>query len=258
MPEPRVPGPTFVATTIPTMRTKQSQSSCPDSTACDACSVRELALFADLTRAELGSNPSIQDLRLSPGACLYRAGDTGAAIYTVREGLLKLEQYLPDGTSRIVSLLGPGQVAGLEVTVAAVYEHAAVALQPTWVCRLPTEIVARLSGKLHRQLMKKWHEAVLQAHDCTRELATGSARQRVARLFLMLASRDAASSNTAQSAHGRCRLFGREDIGALLGVTTETASRVVAQFRRMGTVQELGPNSFTCDLEALEQIATEV
>ena len=214
---------------------------------CDRCEIRELALFADLTRTDLGPNPPIQDLQLSAGALLYRADDPGAAIYTVREGLLKLEQYLSDGTQRIVSLLGPGQVAGLEAMVAGAYEHSAVALQPTRVCRLPIGIVARLSAKLHRQLMKKWHEAVLKAHACTRELATGSARQRVARLFLMLTPPGAS----------QCRLFGREDMGALLGVTTETASRMVAEFKRSGVIRETAANSFDYDPEIMRRIAAE-
>jgi CRP-like cAMP-binding protein len=231
----------------PDARLAGCQPACPEAVVCDQCDIRELALFADLTRADLGPNPHIQDLHLSAGAFLYRADDPGVAIYTVREGLLKLEQYLPDGTQRIVSLLGPGQVAGLEAMVAGAYEQSAVALQSTRVCRLPIGIVARLSGKLHRQLMKKWHEAVLKAHACTRELATGSARQRVARLFLMLTPPD--------SSH--CRLFGREDMGALLGVTTETASRTVAEFKRTGVIREITANSFDYEPEAMKRIAAD-
>jgi CRP/FNR family transcriptional regulator, anaerobic regulatory protein len=133
----------------------------------------------------------------------------------------------------------------LEATVSDVYEHAAVALQAVRACRIPKEVVNRLSPKLHRQLMNKWHDAVKKSHDCLRELSTGSARQRVARLFLLLAPTDTAE----------CRLFGREDVGALLGVTTETASRLVAELKRQGVVREQSPNLFTCDRATLEAIA---
>ena len=95
--------------------------------------------------------------------------------------------------------------------------------------------------------MKKWHDAVQHSHECTRELSTGSARQRVARLFSLL----------APAAIRRCRLFGRDDMGALLGITTETASRIVAELKRAGAVSEIAPNTFERNLDALDRIAAE-
>ena len=213
---------------------------------CGECAIRDLVLFADLKPEDVAAcQASIEDVGLVPGACLYRAGDTGTALFTVREGLLKLQQSLEDGSQRIVSLLGRGQVAGLEATVAGRYEHSAIALQPTRLCRIPCEVVVRLAPKLHRQLMKKWHESLGRANDCTRDLGTGHARQRVARLFLML----------APAGEPRVRLFGREDIGALLGITTETASRMVADLKRQGAVREVSLNLFERNIDRLAAIA---
>lgn len=215
---------------------------------CEQCSIRDLVLFADLKGEDFGIiHLPIEDIRLVPGSALYQPGQAAGHVFTVREGLFKLEQYLPDGNRRIVSLLGQGDVAGLEATVADCYEHAAVALSPAKVCRIPRDVVTRLTPKLHRQLMKKWHDAVQRSHECTRELSTGSARQRVARLFRLL----------APESMTECRLFGREDLGALLGITTETASRVVAEFKRAGFVTETAPNLFQRDLAALDAIAGE-
>ncbi|OAN52189.1 Crp/Fnr family transcriptional regulator [Paramagnetospirillum marisnigri] len=215
---------------------------------CERCQIRDLVLFADLAGEDFGViHLPIEDLWLPPGAPLYQPDQAATHIHTVREGLFKLEQYLPDGNRRIVSLLRQGDVAGLEAIVADRYEHAAVALQASKVCRIPKDVVARLSPKLNRQLMNKWHEAVRRSHECTRELSTGSARQRLARLFGLL----------APPLVPRCRLFGREDVGALLGITTETASRVVAEFKRSSIITEVAPNLFERDLAALERIAAE-
>ena len=213
---------------------------------CSECAIRDLVLFADLKAEDIkaGDLP-IKDIRLAPGDSLYRSGDAGEALFTVREGLLKLQQALSDGSQRIVNILGQGQVAGLEVTVAGHYEHTAIALQPAKLCRIPREVADRLAPKLHRQLMRKWHESLTRAHECTRELATGHARQRVARLFLMLAPAEEA----------RVRLFGREDVGALLGITTETASRMIADLKRSGAVREVAPNLFERDIGHLGAIA---
>ena len=228
------------------MRDHEIEAAWQGLASCEQCQIRDLVLFADLTGEDFNAvHMPIEDLWLPPGSALYQPGQAATHVFTVREGLFKLEQYLPDGVKRIVSLLGQGDVAGLEATVGEVYEHAAVALQSAKVCRIPKDVIARLTPKLHRQLMKKWHDAVQRSHDCTRELSTGSARQRLARLFLML----------APGSVGQCRGFGREDMGALLGITPETASRGVAELKRGSAVIEVAPNLFERDLVVLEKIA---
>lgn len=217
---------------------------------CRNCAIRHLVLFADLHEADFDLiHLPIEELRLEPGGHLYRAGEDGTAAFTIRKGMVKLVQYLADGTQRIVRLLRPGSVAGLEVLAGATYEHTAEVLQPTLVCRIPREVIERLSRetpRLHRQLMAKWSDTVRQADEWLTGLNTGAARQRVARLFLHLAGED-----------GVCHLLSREDIGAILSVTTETASRTVAEFKRSGVVVETAPNLFTIDRERLETIAAD-
>jgi CRP-like cAMP-binding protein len=53
----------------------------------------------------------------------------------------------------------------------------------------------------------------------------------------------------------RCYLPTRDDIGAMLGITSETASRVVADFKRGGLVRELDAKHARVEPEGLEQIA---
>lgn len=230
------------------MRDHEIEAAWHGQASCEHCSIRDLVLFADLESEDFGViHLPIEDIRLPAGTALYQPDQAASHVFTVREGLVKLEQYLPDGNHRIVSLLRQGDVAGLEATVSDHYEHAAVALSPAKICRIPRDVVARLTPRLHRRLMEKWHDAVRRSHECTRELSTGSARRRVARLFRLLAPDDVAE----------CRLFGREDLGALLGITPETASRVVAEFKRTGLITEVSSNLFRRNLPALDAAADE-
>ncbi len=214
--------------------------------ACEQCRIQDRVLFADLDAGDFSALAGpIDDVELPPGGTLYHAGQPATALYTVRTGVIKLEQYLADGTRRIVGLASQGDLLGLEGTVAETYEHTAIALHPASVCRIPKTIIDGMEPKLNRQIMRKWHDSARKAHACIRDLGTGHARQRVARLFLVL----------APPSTPRCRLFGREDVGALLGVTTETASRTIAEFKRHGLVAEVATNVFTRDIAALERIA---
>ena len=205
-----------------------------------------MVLFADLTSDDFNAvHQPIEDLPMPPGTALYRHDDPAQALFTIREGLVKLEQYLPDGTYRIVNLLRQGDVAGLEATLSPRYEHTAIALQPTKVCRIPRDVVNKLAPKLNRQLMSKWHQMVQGTHQCMRDLSTGSARQRMARLFMILAP---------SSVH-HCRLFGRDDVGALLGITTETACRMVTELKKRQAVTEVASSVFVRDFTLLDAIA---
>ncbi|OIO56009.1 MAG: Crp/Fnr family transcriptional regulator [Alphaproteobacteria bacterium CG_4_10_14_0_2_um_filter_63_37] len=219
---------------------------------CRTCSVRESVLFAGLKEEEFSLiHLPIDDLTFPPQSPLYLDGQAGEALFTVRQGLVKLEQTLADGTTRIVRLLQSGDVAGMEALLGQPYAHTAICLHETKVCRLPRAVIERLdreSPRLHRALLTRWHRALSQADAWLTELSTGPARARVARLLLRL------SDTGAQSP---CTLFSREDMGAMLGITTETASRVIAEFKRGGLLRG-NPGAPTCDRDGLQAVANSV
>ncbi len=217
---------------------------------CRNCGIRHLALFADLQEGDFTLiHEPIEDLHYKAGTVLYRPGEPPTHVFTVRSGLLKLTQYLAGGTQRIVRLLKQGDVAGLEAVLGEAYQHAAMALQPVDVCRIPVTAIQRLdtqTPRLHYQLMQRWQRALQEADTWLTELSTGTARARVARLLLRQAE---------ASADGTFELLGREDVGAILGMTTETASRVIADYKRSGYVQDVNGGWVRADLSALAGIA---
>jgi CRP-like cAMP-binding protein len=217
---------------------------------CLNCSLRTSVLFSGLKEQDFGHiHDPIDQFALKPGTVLYHAGDRGEYMFTVRTGALKLVQYLPDGSQRIVRIARATDVLGLEAMLDGGYQHEAVALQLTEVCRFPARVVRELgreSPELHRELMARWQRALSEADAWLTELSTGSARQRVARLLLRLV-RDRETCE--------CPLFSREDMGAMLGITTETASRTIAEFKRQSLLVETSPNLFLLDIPNLRRIA---
>jgi CRP-like cAMP-binding protein len=217
---------------------------------CRHCALRTTVLFAGLDERDFDRiHDPIDQYDLKPGMTLYQAGDHGDYMYTVRSGSLKLVQYLPDGSQRIVRIARGTDVLGLEALVDETYQHDAVALQRTEICRFPTRVVRELgreNPKLHKELMSRWQRALQEADAWLTELSTGAARQRVARLLLRLV-RDRETSE--------CELFSREDMGAMLGITTETASRTIAGFKRESLLVETRTNNFLLDIPNLRRIA---
>lgn len=217
---------------------------------CLHCSLRASALFAGLAEGDFERiHDPIDQFLIKPGTTLYRTGDTGDYMFTVRSGAFKLVQYLPDGSRRIVRLARSADVLGLEALIQYRYQHDAVALQPTQVCRYPTRVVRTLgreNPELHTELMARWERALSEADAWLTELSTGSARQRVARLLLRLGREGEGSE---------CDLFSREDLGAMLGITTETTSRTIAEFKRQALLVEASHNRFLLDIPNLRRIA---
>lgn len=217
---------------------------------CRDCGIRDLVLFADLQETDFRLiHQPISELEFDAGGVLYHAEAAPDSVYTIREGLVKLVQYQPDGHQRILRLLRQGDVAGMEALVDQRYQHDAVALERVAVCRIPVAVVTRLSRdtpRLHRQLLSRWQRALSDADAWLTTLSSGPAPQRVARLLVYLAG-----SHPGQ----RCFLPSRDDIGAMLGIASETASRVTADLKRRGWLHELDPRHVEVDLAALRGMA---
>ena len=114
---------------------------------CLNCSLRSTALFGGLTKQDFEHmHEPVEQIAMKPGEVLYSEGDPGHHMFTVRSGLIKLVQYLPDGTQRIVRLMRSTDVLGLEVLVGKQYEHEAVVLRNSELCRYPKEVVDHFSG----------------------------------------------------------------------------------------------------------------
>jgi CRP-like cAMP-binding protein len=216
---------------------------------CRQCALRESVLFAGVKESDFETiHQPINQFTLQAGHALYHAGEKGDRLYTIRSGQVKLVQYLPDGAQRIVRLVETADVTGLECLVGNHYEHDAIVMRPTEVCCLPVTTVKALSDEnpeLHIELLKRWQRALSEADTWLTELSTGSARERISRLLLRL---------VRDEADPVCTLFGREDIGAMLAITTETASRTIADFKRKGLLQELGGNRFRVDTVKLQAL----
>ncbi len=217
---------------------------------CRHCAVRNSVLFAGLEEVDFRHiHQPIKDVALAPQDSLYRMSERGSTLFTLRSGVIKLLQYLPNGSQRIVRLLRDGDALGLEALVGQPYQHDAIALTDCEICAIPVDVVEQLGHeqpRLYRELMTRWQQALSEADAWLTQFTTGTARQRVARLLLRL---------TCPEQDNHLPLFGREDMGAMVGLTTETVSRAIAELRRQGVLRDRGANIQECDREMLRRIA---
>jgi len=193
-----------------------------------------MVLFADLNEQDFGQiHTPIDDLVFAGDAVLFSEGEQALGVFTLRNGMVKLMRSTADGRARIVRVLRPGDVIGLEALATSRYDTEAVAMVETSVCRIPLSVLHHLSSqspRLHMRLMQKWQQALKDADDWLAELNFGTARQRVAGLALKM-------RDSAQSAH--TSFFARDDMGAMLDLKLETVSREISALVRDGLIRPL-------------------
>ena len=218
---------------------------------CRNCQLRNTVLFSGLEEDDFEKiHQPIDQYVMPPGSYLYRMGEKANHMYTVRSGSFKLVQYLPDGSQRIVRLARTTDITGLEALLDQDYQHDAIALQPSEVCKLPVPVIKKLSSEnpnLHKELLNRWNLALTEADAWLTHLSTGSAKQRIARLLLHVFNNPDLSYP----------LFSREDIGSMLAITTETSSRIIAEFKRKKLLVETAPQLYRLNVEELEAIGQE-
>ncbi len=201
---------------------------------CRNCGIRDMVLFANLNEQDFNLiHAPIDDLVYQAGDALYEELSVALGVFTVRQGMLKLVRVSADGRERVVRVLVPGDVAGLEALATGRYGSQAVALSEVSLCRIPLEVMHQLSAnspRLHRELMKKWQSALKQADDWLADLNFGSARQRVGSLIRKMYE---------VSNDGTATLFGRDDMGAMTDLKLETVSREVSALVRAEVIRPL-------------------
>jgi CRP/FNR family transcriptional regulator, anaerobic regulatory protein len=190
-------------------------------------------LFSSVGTAGLSRRlHSVQDLSVPTGARIITAGEDADAIFTVRAGYLKLWLTAPGGTERIVRLLKRGDVLGLECLVRRQYSLSAGAIADSQLCRIPIEVVddiKRTDPNLHRELERRWHTQLARTDQFIATVVCGPSPLRVLKLLQYLA---------AFARPEVCPRVSRLDMAAMLDISSETASRVIADLKAAGLLEE--------------------
>ena len=104
--------------------------------------------------------------------------------------MVKLVHVTEDGANRIVRLLGAGASIGLELLEGADnYHHTAIAITQVDLCKIPVSTIRQIEAEhttLYRHIGTQLQDQLDLADQWIVALGTGSAKQRVAQLLLVL------------------------------------------------------------------------
>ena len=219
---------------------------------CEKCYIRRLMLFSRLPDSAFEQLlQPIDHFLYAPGATIYEAGSHKNFIYSIRRGMVKLVHVTKDGSYRIVRLLGPGSAIGLELLDGTdAYHHTAIAIDQVDLCKIPIPTIRQLEGKhpvLYEKVGKKLQEQLDLADQWIVALGAGTAKQRVAQLILVL-------NNLFADKNDAFIMLSGEDMAAMIGITVETVSRMIAEFKRKKIIYKTKDKLYMCNVSALQEL----
>lgn len=212
---------------------------------CQLCGTPSPMPFKTVAAGSMASSlRAAESYALPAGAPILMAGDPATAIFSIREGFIKLWRQDDAGRCRIVRLMRPGDMLGLEATFQENYQLSAATLSPAKLCRIPVELLMRLKKdepNVFTEVERRWHAQLLHADDLAANVLTGPSRERVLKLLRYMAR---------FAAPDPCPRIRRLDMAALLDISSETAARVIADLKHAGLLEE-GPNELRFEPDQL-------
>jgi CRP-like cAMP-binding protein len=170
--------------------------------------------------------------RFKRGATIFTEGDKMESSYKIVSGAVRLTRMTEDGRRQIVEFRVAGDFVGFEwdgryrLSAEAVRDVTAVRYAKTRVDRL---IETRID--VRDRVVALIRKELREAHEHLITLGCPGAKERVATFLLQLTRRAGASDGDVIQIE-----LGRQDIADYLGLTLETVSRTLSDFKRMGII----------------------
>jgi len=223
---------------------------------CSRCEVRRRGIFRALEDEHfpmLDAEKSVAHFHA--GQVLCAEGAPGGPVYCMHRGLVKLMKTGDRGEPQILRLLAPPETIGVRTLVADdSYPATAVAAERTVVCVIPRETFRKLlrrSQGLSGEIMARLSREVRQAEDRMLAFTQRSARRRLAHLLLYIEEHDRERGDG--SIH---QLLKRKDLARMVGMTPETFSRLLRQFRDRRLIEVTRREIRLLDREGVRRVAT--
>ena len=225
---------------------------------CSDCRFCSEGVFSGLDPAllpEIERHKSV--LQFQRGQTICAEGMPPWAVYCIREGSVKIYRTGDRGEIQILRLRMPGDVIGLRSMAASEpFTCSADAIEKTVVCVLPRDFfvsLMRRSSELAAAVMSRLARNQRRTEDLMMALSQRSARRRLAQLLLYLEDFNNGARDGDQSRGIRLK---RMEMAQMIGVSSETLSRIMRGFAEQGLVAADRREIELLDQDALRSVAT--
>ena len=221
---------------------------------CEQCIIKQFNSLKSLTKEELVRISSCKTSKvIKKGEVIFEEGDTLNGVYCVKDGVCKLSKLSENGKDQIVKMVVKGQLLGQRSLISDESSNLqAVALNDMEVCFIPkSEIIADLqkNPKFSFDVLQDMANDLKEADDIIVNMAQKSVKQRLAEALIYINDSFGVNPDGTLSV-----LLSREDYASIVGTATESAIRVLSQFKKEGLITTVGKFIKIEDLNGLRRV----
>jgi CRP/FNR family transcriptional regulator, polysaccharide utilization system transcription regulator len=205
---------------------------------CQYCESRLKSVFCDLNKEEVGELSEYKGcVTYKKGQDIFKQDSYPHGIYCINKGKVKLFQMAENGREQIVRLAKPGDILGYRALLGnEKYTSTAETIEETSVCFIPKNLFFKLvetNNAVTLQVMKLLTSDLKNAEHKITDLAQKSVKERMAEAILFMKEvygleKDNVTLNVVLT---------REEIANIAGTATETAIRILADFKSDGVLE---------------------
>ncbi len=203
------------------------------------CRIKDNTLFSDLTDEQLEIfKEAVKTSLHKKRDVIFVEGYPCPGFYVVKSGRVKLLKTSRDGKEQIIKILQPGELLGMETFYDGKrYGNTAMAMDDCEICFIEKRTFFDIIGR-HPTIAKKIIIALSKeldnAYSKIGTMGLLNAKEKMAHLLYTLAKDYGSNEN------GRIKLnlsLSRLEIAELLGITQETAIRLLKSFKDEGIIE---------------------
>ncbi|WP_047790112.1 Crp/Fnr family transcriptional regulator [Tenacibaculum mesophilum] len=222
---------------------------------CEQCIIREFNSLKALTKDELiritGCKTS---KKIKKGEVLFDEGEYINGVFCVKDGVCKVSKMSDNGRDQIIHLIKKGDILGERSLINNEASNLkAIAVNDMEVCFIPKEEIIRdleNNSNFSMDILKKMANSLKKADDIIVDMAQKTVKQRLAATLLLLDSKFDKNENGSININ-----LSREDIANIIGTATESAIRLLSEFKKKKLIDLKGKEIFITDLKALKELS---
>lgn len=189
------------------------------------------------------------------GQVIFNQGSFPHGLYVVNSGKVKIYQLADNGKEQIVRMAKKGDVIGYRALLShEKYSSTAEVLEETSICFIPRDLFFGFienNSSVSMMMMKLLSQDLKKAEHKITDLAQKSVRERMAEALLYMKEtygleQDDATINVVLT---------REEVANIAGTSTETAIRILSEFKNDKVVEFIGKKIKILNAKTLITIA---
>ncbi|KAB2880109.1 Crp/Fnr family transcriptional regulator [bacterium] len=206
---------------------------------CDSCESRFDSIFAELKPSDLAQIAQNKCGNIyKKDQIIFYEGHVATGLYCINKGRVKVYKMNHEGKQQIIRLAKEGDIIGYSSMITGdAYSSSAEALEDALVCFIPKSVflnIVQSNSDLFMKLIQLLSRDMKETENRFVTMAQNTVRERLAETLLML------KEFCGHDDFGLNIVMSRQDIANIVGTSTETTIRLLADFKDEKLIDFIG------------------